>query len=266
MRSRGSRGSRGWAGSPAVGSAPGTPPGHPKEPNQPEPGGRAQRGRPGLPPSPGAWCSCRDNSLRGGGRPCLPGPRAAPRPPAMAGEAAARGRPGSPEPRALERQNLLALLQERRRREAEGRFPLHRLLVLARPGPGAAAAVAGYYRELFENGLEDHPREPVSGLLLVCPSYMCHVIESCTSTIHLIIQDLASIQNQGHSALLQEIKVLVVTHDIPTRLFPDWYVATATSPVPRPQGWTESQPTEEVVAECLTFLLKLADYIQRSEK
>ncbi|NXG55491.1 TEX47 protein, partial [Hemiprocne comata] len=123
----------------------------------------------------------------------------------------------------------------------------------------------GYYRGLFENALEDYSREPVSGLLLVCPSYICHVVESCTSTIHLIIQDLASFQNQGNSALLQEIKVLVVAHDIPTRLFPDWYVATATSPVPCPQGSTQSWSTEEVVAECLTLLLRLAACIQSSE-
>ncbi|KAM6196791.1 testis-expressed protein 47 [Sarcoramphus papa] len=60
------------------------------------------------------------------------------------------------------------------------------------------------------------------------------------------------------SALLQEIKVLVVAHNIPTRLFPDWYVAIATSPVTCPQDSTQLQSTAEVVAECLTRLLKLA--------
>ncbi|NXC17095.1 TEX47 protein, partial [Corythaeola cristata] len=123
----------------------------------------------------------------------------------------------------------------------------------------------GYHRRLFENALEDHSREQVSGLLLLYPSYICHVVESCSSTIHLIIRDLASLQNQGHSALLQEIKVLVVAHNIPTRLFPDWYVATATSPMTCPQGSTQSQSTAEVVAECLTLLLKAAACIQSLE-
>ncbi|NXV92497.1 TEX47 protein, partial [Calonectris borealis] len=123
----------------------------------------------------------------------------------------------------------------------------------------------GYHRGLFENVLEDHAREQVSGLLLLYSSYILHVVESCSSTIHLIIQDLASLQNQGHSALLQEIKVLVVAHNIPTRLFPDWYVAIATSPVTCPQGSMQSQSTAEVVAECLTLLLKLAASIQSSE-
>ncbi|NWH51813.1 TEX47 protein, partial [Fregata magnificens] len=123
----------------------------------------------------------------------------------------------------------------------------------------------GYHRGLFENALEDHSREQVSGLLLLYSSCIFHVVESCSSTIHLIIQDLASLQNQGHSALLQEIKVLVVAHNIPTRLFPDWYVATAASPVTCPQGSTQSQSTAEVVAECLTCLFRLAACIQSFE-
>ncbi|KAF1539523.1 Testis-expressed protein 47, partial [Eudyptula minor] len=123
----------------------------------------------------------------------------------------------------------------------------------------------GYHRGLFEDALEDHSREQVSGLLLLYSGCIFHVVESCSSTIHLIIQDLASLQNQGHSALLQEIKVLVVAHNIPARLFPDWYVAIAMSPVTCPQGSTQSQSTAEVVAECLTLLLKLAACIQSSE-
>ncbi|NXJ84024.1 TEX47 protein, partial [Trogon melanurus] len=123
----------------------------------------------------------------------------------------------------------------------------------------------GYYRELFENALEDHAREQVSGVLLIYSSCVFHIIESCSSTIHRIIQDLASLQRQGHSALLQEIKVLVVAHNIPTRLFPDWYVATATSPMTCPRDSTRSQSTAEVVAECLTHLPKLTSCIQRFE-
>ncbi|KFV07499.1 Uncharacterized protein C7orf62, partial [Pterocles gutturalis] len=123
----------------------------------------------------------------------------------------------------------------------------------------------GYHRGLFEAALEDPSREPISGLLLLCSSCICHVVESCSSTIHLIIQDLASLQNQGHSALLQEIKILVVAHNIPTRLFPDWYVAAATSPVMSPQDSTQLASTAEAVAECLTLLLKLAAHIQSFE-
>ncbi|NWW87880.1 TEX47 protein, partial [Rhynochetos jubatus] len=121
----------------------------------------------------------------------------------------------------------------------------------------------GHHRELFENASAHHPGEQVSGLLLLCSSSIFHVAESCSSTIHLIIQDLASLQNQGHSALLQEVKVLVVAQNIPTRLLPDWYVAAATSPVTRPRGPTRWQSTVAAVAECLPLLRKVAACIQR---
>ncbi|KFQ14489.1 Uncharacterized protein C7orf62, partial [Leptosomus discolor] len=123
----------------------------------------------------------------------------------------------------------------------------------------------GYHRGLFENALEDPSREQVSGLLLLYSSHMFHVVESCSSTIHFIIQDLASLQNQGCSALLQEIKVLVVAHNIPTRLFPDWYAATAMLPVTRPPGSTQPQSTAEAVTECMTLLRRLAACIQGFE-
>ncbi|XP_065540996.1 testis-expressed protein 47 isoform X2 [Lathamus discolor] len=164
------------------------------------------------------------------------------------GALAVRAGPRSPAPRAR-----------------PGRLPLHRLLVLARLGRRSAAA-AGYHRELLENILEDHGGEPVSGLLLLYPSRVFHVVEGCSSTIHLIIQDLASLQSQGPSALLQDIKVLVVAHDIPTRLFPDWVVAVATSPVTWPSRTIQSQSTAEVVAGCLALGLKLAASIQSFEE
>ncbi|NXW85355.1 TEX47 protein, partial [Alopecoenas beccarii] len=129
----------------------------------------------------------------------------------------------------------------------------------------------GYHRGLFENSLEDRAREQVSGLLLVYSSHVCHVVESCSSTIHLIIQDLASLQSQGHGALLQDIKVLVVAHNVPARLFPDWAVAAApcpgtaaVSPAVTP-GPAEPRPTVRCVAQLLTLLLALAARVQSSE-
>ncbi|XP_010568924.1 PREDICTED: uncharacterized protein C7orf62 homolog [Haliaeetus leucocephalus] len=147
----------------------------------------------------------------------------------MSEEAPALGRPDSPEPAALERQNLLAVQRERLGRTGQCRFPLHRLLVVARLGEGMAAEdVAGYHRELFENALEDHSREQVSGLLLLYSSYILHVVE--------------------------EIKVLVVAHNIPTRLFPDWYVAIATAP-------DDSEDTSESVHTLAPELLIPAETI-----
>lgn len=66
------------------------------------------------------------------------------------------------------------------------------------------------------------------------------------------------------SALLQEIKALVVAHNIPSRLFASWDVAVVTSPATHPEDSTQSQSIEEVVAECLTLLVNVADYVLKS--
>uniref|UniRef100_A0A669QBM8 Testis expressed 47 n=1 Tax=Phasianus colchicus TaxID=9054 RepID=A0A669QBM8_PHACC len=135
--------------------------------------------------------------------------------------------------------------------------------------PDRAAAVAashpaGYHRELLEDASEYHTREQISGLLLLSSRHVLHVVESCSSTIHFLIRALASLQNQGPSALLQEIKVLVVGHNIPSRLLLRWDVAVATSPVTHPEDSAQSQSIEEVVAECLTLLINVADYVLKS--
>ncbi|NXL92167.1 TEX47 protein, partial [Alectura lathami] len=122
----------------------------------------------------------------------------------------------------------------------------------------------GYHRGLFENASKYSTREQVSGLLLLCSSYVLHVVEACSSTIHLLIRDLASLQSQGPSAFLQEIKVLVVAHNILARLFPDWGVAVVASPVACPQEAAQMQSVEEMVAECLTFLLSAAAHMSKA--
>ncbi|NWJ06221.1 TEX47 protein, partial [Crypturellus undulatus] len=116
----------------------------------------------------------------------------------------------------------------------------------------------GYHKRLFENAQKYHSGEQVSGILLLYSACALHVVESCIGTIHLIIQDLASLQNEGENALFQEIKVLVVSHNIPSRLFPDWYVTTVTPAVTYLQDTTQAQSAEEVLTECLVLLFKLA--------
>uniref|UniRef100_A0A8B9P6V5 Uncharacterized protein n=1 Tax=Apteryx owenii TaxID=8824 RepID=A0A8B9P6V5_APTOW len=114
----------------------------------------------------------------------------------------------------------------------------------ARRGPSALR----YHKRLFEKALKCHSGEQVSGLLLLYSSCVLHVIE------------VSYVNPFGDQV---EIKVLVVSHNIPTRLFPDWYVTTVTPPVTYLQDATQSQSTVEVVAECLTLLFKLAAYVPK---
>ncbi|XP_072205537.1 testis-expressed protein 47 isoform X3 [Excalfactoria chinensis] len=170
-----------------------------------------------------------------------------------------------PEPVKLKRRNLLTARRRRLLGSMQCRVPLQRLLVVARLREEAKAEeVAGYHRELFEGASEHYPREQVSGLLLLSSSHVLHVVEACCSTIHFLIRAFASLQNEGPGALLQDIKVLLVAHSIPSRLFPEWNMAVMTSPVSHPKGSTQSQSIEEVVAECLTLMIDAADYVLKS--
>ncbi|XP_048818065.1 testis-expressed protein 47 isoform X4 [Lagopus muta] len=156
----------------------------------------------------------------------------------MEEETGAAVRRGCPEPLELERRNLLSVRRRRLRRTLQCRVPLQRLLVVARLREEVTEEeVAGYHRELFEDASEYHTRERVSGLLLLSSGHVLHVVE--------------------------EIKALVVAHNIPSRLFARWDVAV-TSPVTHPEDSTQSQSIEEVVAECLTLLVNVADYVLKS--
>ncbi|XP_074867359.1 testis-expressed protein 47-like isoform X2 [Carettochelys insculpta] len=137
-----------------------------------------------------------------------------------------------------------------------------------RPPPEGcpASAERGYHERLFQNILKYHLGEPVSGLLLLYPRCILHILESSSGTLYHILHDLASLQKQGSCALLQEIKILVVSHNIPTRLFLQWYVTRVTLPVTYLEDVTQSQSAEEVVTECLTLLLKLGTYLSKTFK
>uniref|UniRef100_A0A674J400 Testis expressed 47 n=1 Tax=Terrapene triunguis TaxID=2587831 RepID=A0A674J400_9SAUR len=116
-----------------------------------------------------------------------------------------------------------------------------------------------YHERLFQNILKYHLGEPVSGLLLLYPSSILHILESSSGTLYQILQDLASLQNSKKP-------ILVVSHNIPTRLFLQWYVTMVTLPVTYLEDVTQSQSAEEVVTECLTLLLKLGTYLSKTFK
>ncbi|XP_074867360.1 testis-expressed protein 47-like isoform X3 [Carettochelys insculpta] len=164
------------------------------------------------------------------------------------------------------RSNLLSALEEKRRLQFK-KFLLHRLFFVAKLSQRAdRQEVTGYHERLFQNILKYHLGEPVSGLLLLYPRCILHILESSSGTLYHILHDLASLQKQGSCALLQEIKILVVSHNIPTRLFLQWYVTRVTLPVTYLEDVTQSQSAEEVVTECLTLLLKLGTYLSKTFK
>ncbi|KAL8174915.1 UNVERIFIED_CONTAM: hypothetical protein K2H54_007363 [Gekko kuhli] len=120
--------------------------------------------------------------------------------------------------------------------------------------------VIAFHEQLFQRIAKFHLGEPVSGVLLIYPSCVLHILESSSGTLYHILKELAAAEYEEPEPFLRDVKILVVSHNIPTKLFTQWYA----TPVDVPETLediTQTQTTEEVITECLTLILKLGVYL-----
>uniref|UniRef100_A0A8C0G6W0 Uncharacterized protein n=1 Tax=Chelonoidis abingdonii TaxID=106734 RepID=A0A8C0G6W0_CHEAB len=138
---------------------------------------------------------------------------------------------------------------------------------LQKPGPalarcGGEGAVAsaskhcvrsgfstGYWHRLFLSLQRYYQGEGVTGLLLLYPTYVVHTLEV-----------------RGR-ALVLEPKILVLSHNIPSRLFQQWSYKVLAVPS-RHLGYDTSreEPIETITGECLAMLLKLGMHLLKYPK
>uniref|UniRef100_A0A8D2LAV0 Testis expressed 47 n=1 Tax=Varanus komodoensis TaxID=61221 RepID=A0A8D2LAV0_VARKO len=141
------------------------------------------------------------------------------------------------------------------------KFLLHRLFYVATLREDVdPAEVTAYHEQLFQKISKFHLGEPASGILLIYSQCILHILEASSGTLYHILKDLAACECQGPEALFQGIKLLVMSHNIPTRLFPQWCATRVEVPVTL-EDVTQTQTTEEVIAECLTLILRLGVYL-----
>uniref|UniRef100_A0A670XTY9 Testis expressed 47 n=1 Tax=Pseudonaja textilis TaxID=8673 RepID=A0A670XTY9_PSETE len=97
-----------------------------------------------------------------------------------------------------------------------------------------------------------HLGEAASGVLLIYSQSILHILEASSGTLYHILMDLALFEQQG--------AIMVMSHNIPTRLFSQWNATKLEVPVTL-EDVTQSQTTEEVITECLTLILKMGVYL-----
>uniref|UniRef100_A0A670KL58 Uncharacterized protein n=1 Tax=Podarcis muralis TaxID=64176 RepID=A0A670KL58_PODMU len=114
--------------------------------------------------------------------------------------------------------------------------------------------------QLFQRISKVHLGESPSGILLIYSHCLLHILEASSGTLYHILMDLAAVENQDSNALIQDVKILAMSHNIPTRLFNQWYATAVEVPVTL-EDVTQTQTTEEVITECLTLNLKLGVYL-----
>ncbi|KAM4024223.1 testis-expressed protein 47-like [Anomaloglossus baeobatrachus] len=141
----------------------------------------------------------------------------------------------------------------------------HRLIYAAKISPEQAHGrdIPDHYERLFHRLIKSNLGESISGLLLLYPGCVIHMLEASSEILTGIIQDLIQIQTQGANSLLQDTKLLVISHNIRSRLVPQWHFRTVRRPTQYLGDFGSGQSEEAVVEECLTLMLKLGMFLSQ---
>ncbi|XP_038609089.1 testis-expressed protein 47 [Tachyglossus aculeatus] len=163
------------------------------------------------------------------------------------------------------RLNYLSVLEDKPRVQMK-KFLLNRMFLVATV-LGEVQEVPVFLERMFHNALKHHQGEPVTGIALLYPDSVLIVLESSSGSLYSVLRELDRPPEPGRDATpLQGMKILVVSHDIPARLFLQWHVSIVTVPIMYLEDVTQSQSPEEVVTECLTLVLKLGMFLLKTIK
>ncbi|XP_066433621.1 testis-expressed protein 47-like [Eleutherodactylus coqui] len=145
---------------------------------------------------------------------------------------------------------------------------IHRMIYVARISREQAprSDIPDHYERLFHQLIKSNLGESISGLLLLYPGCVIHMIEASSEILTGINQDLIQIQNQGANSLLQDIKIIVISHNIPSRLLPRWCFHIVGLPIQYLDDFGNEQSEETMVEECLTLMMKLGLFLSQTLK
>nr|XP_031535547.1 testis-expressed protein 47 [Vicugna pacos] len=164
------------------------------------------------------------------------------------------------------RSNYLHFQEEKLRLQLK-KFLLNRMFLVAKITANIEKKdIAEYYEELFQSILRHHLGEAVTGLLFIYPTSILHILESSSSTLYQILLDYLNHEKDEMEFFIQGMKIIVTSHNIPTRLFMQWHVSVIKVPVMYLDDVTQSQSLEEVITEFLIQTHKLALYLFKTVK
>ncbi|XP_058153003.1 testis-expressed protein 47 [Dasypus novemcinctus] len=165
------------------------------------------------------------------------------------------------------RGNYLHFQEEKQRLQLK-KFLLHRMFLVAKiPAKTEKKDITEYYEQVFQSILKRHLEEAVTGLLLIYPTSILHILESSNGTLFQILVDYVDHEEKSETEfMIQEMKIIAVSHNIPTRLFMQWHVSVIKVPVMYLNDVTQSQSLEELISEFLTQTHKLALHLYKTVK
>ncbi|XP_035513937.1 testis-expressed protein 47 [Morone saxatilis] len=144
---------------------------------------------------------------------------------------------------------------------------LQRLIVIARLPHHLAdrTELGAHYEKLHFQLSKEYMRDHMTGLLLIYPSCLLHIIESSREVLISVLKDLQEIQQQPDCSLLEAPKVVFMAHNHQSRLFQQWSYkvlsedqAAGDTGAKRPEEEEEAS-TETLVCTVLSALQKLGE-------
>ncbi|KAJ6655059.1 hypothetical protein lerEdw1_006112 [Lerista edwardsae] len=145
---------------------------------------------------------------------------------------------------------------------------LHRLIFLAKISPELADKrdLAEYWEQLFVSLQRYYYQsEAVTGLLLLYPAYIVHVLESSSDVLYSVLRDLRDMEQQQR-VLVQDAKILVMSHNLPSRLFQQWNFKVLNMTQTRLDDDVPQESVEAIISECLAAFLKLGMHLLKYPK
>ncbi|XP_029383192.1 testis-expressed protein 47 isoform X2 [Echeneis naucrates] len=147
---------------------------------------------------------------------------------------------------------------------------LQRLILIAQLPRNLAdrTELGAHYEKLNFQLSKQYSWDHVTGLLLIYPSCLLHVIEASRDILLPVLKDVKDMQ-QTENPLLETAKVVFVAHDPQNRMFHQWsYKVLRADQVTRDGGTKgleeEEESTETLVCGVLSVLQSLGEHLEGS--
>ncbi|XP_041819249.1 testis-expressed protein 47 [Chelmon rostratus] len=153
---------------------------------------------------------------------------------------------------------------------------LQRLIVIARLPRHLAdrTELGAHYEKLNFQLRKQYIWDHMTGLLVIYPSCLLHVIESSREVLLSVLKDLEDIRQQPDRALLEAPKVVFMAHNPRRRLFQQWSYKVLNADQGAVDAGTkgleeeeeEEESTETLVCTVLSALQKLGGHLETAQK
>ncbi|EGW02028.1 Uncharacterized protein C7orf62-like [Cricetulus griseus] len=158
-------------------------------------------------------------------------------------------------------------LQEEKHRLQLKKFLLHRMFLVGHIQENVEKKeISEYYEQLFQSILKHHLGEAVTGILLIYSSTFLHIMETSNGTFFRILLDYVAHEKEENEFMIYNMKIIVASHNIPTRLFMQWHISVIKVPVLYLEDVTQSQSLAEVTTDFLTMTHKLSLHLFKTIK